>query len=108
MTTLTHEAVAHCAHQLWQDSGCVEGRDLDNWIEAEQLLVADGPAAALAAALQQGNAHISGDSPTEHARDEIAAEQKHEARAAKTSRKTAPHAKPPETGKPLWNQPHSR
>jgi hypothetical protein len=110
MTKLTHEAVAHCAHQLWQDSGCVEGRDLDNWIEAEQLLVSDEPAAMLATALLQtpASVHNPGESPAEHAREEIAAEQKHESRAARISRKAAPHAKPPESGKPLWNQPHSR
>lgn len=108
MKTLTHESVAHCAHQIWQDSGCVEGRDLDNWIEAERRLVSDEPAAELATALEQGNGHIAGDSPADHARDEVAAEQRHEARAPITSHKSAPRAKPPESGKPLWNQPHSR
>ncbi len=110
MTKLTHEAVAHCAHQLWQDSGCVEGRDLDNWIEAEQLLVSDESSAMLATAMQQTHApvHISGESPAEHAREEVAIQQKHESRAASMSRKTAPTAKPPESGKPLWSQPHSR
>jgi hypothetical protein len=108
MKTLTHEAVAHCAHQIWQDSGCIEGRDLDNWIAAEGRLVSDEPAAEPAAALHPGAGHIPGESPADHAREEVAAEQKHEARAARTPHKSAPHAKPPESGKPLWNQPHSR
>jgi hypothetical protein len=108
MKTLTHEAVALRAQQIWQDSGCIEGRDLDNWIEAERRLISDEPAAELSAALHQGSEHIPGESPGDHARDEVAAEQKHEARAAKVPHKYAPHAKPPESGKPLWSQPHSR
>ena len=36
-----------------------------------------------------------------------AALQKRDARAPKAPTKTAPHAKPPETGKPLWDKPHS-
>lgn len=36
-----------------------------------------------------------------------AALQKRDARAPKTPTKDAPHAKPPESGKPLWNKPHS-
>lgn len=108
MNTLTQEAVAHCAHKLWQDSGCVEGRDLENWTEAERLLAAEDTAAPQAAALPQGSSHIPGDSPADHARDEIAAERKEEARAPRVPQKSAPHAKPPESGKPLWNQPHSR
>ena len=36
-----------------------------------------------------------------------AALQKREARAPIVPHTSAPHAKPPETGKPLWNKPHS-
>lgn len=108
MNTITHEAVAHCAHKLWQDSGCAEGRDLENWTEAERLLATEDSPAPLEAALPQGSARIPGDSPADYARDEIATERKHEARAAKVPSKSAPHAKPPVSGKPLWNQPHSR
>lgn len=37
----------------------------------------------------------------------MAALQKKEARAPQTPTKSAPHTKPPETGKPLWSKPHS-
>jgi len=36
-----------------------------------------------------------------------AALQKREARAPQVPHTTAPHAKPPETGKPVWPKPHS-
>lgn len=110
MKTPTHEAVAHCAHQLWQDSGCVEGRDLDYWIEAEQILIADASAKTTVPVQHRGSAsgQIPGESPADHSRNDAAAAQKHEARAAKVPHKSAPHATVPETGKPLWSQPHSR
>jgi hypothetical protein len=38
MKTPTHAEVAHGAHQIWQDSGCVHGRDVEHWLEAEHLL----------------------------------------------------------------------
>lgn len=108
MNTISHEAVAHCAHKLWQDSGCVEGRDLENWNEAERILATEDSPAPLEAALHQGASRAPDDSPADYPRDEFTEGQKHEARAAKVPSKSAPHAKPPESGKPLWNQPHSR
>jgi len=44
---------------------------------------------------------------SEHALAETAAHQRKEARAPITAKKTSLKAKTPETGKPLWNQPHS-
>ncbi|HSE39782.1 MAG TPA: DUF2934 domain-containing protein [Acidobacteriota bacterium] len=32
--------IAKLAYALYADSGCKEGRDLDNWIEAEKILAA--------------------------------------------------------------------
>ncbi len=108
MNTPTHEEVALGAHELWLNSGRTEGRDLDNWLEAEKgLSTAEAAPDTIGTAIIR-DAHIPGDSPAEHAVAEIAAEQRQEARAPIRSRKSAPHAKPPETGKPLWNQPHSR
>lgn len=34
----THEQIANLAHQLYIESGCQEGRDTDNWLQAEQML----------------------------------------------------------------------
>jgi hypothetical protein len=108
MKTPTHEEVAQAARTLWLDSGCAEGRDTENWLKAEQRLVTADEVSAVIATSADHVAHIPGDSPAEHAEAEIAAEQRHEARAPVGAHKSAPHAKPPESGKPLWNQPHSR
>jgi hypothetical protein len=32
--------IAKLAYELYVNSGCKEGRDLDNWIEAEKILTA--------------------------------------------------------------------
>jgi hypothetical protein len=32
--------IAKLAYELYVNSGCKEGRDLDNWIEAEKILAA--------------------------------------------------------------------
>jgi hypothetical protein len=32
--------MAHLAYELYVSSGCKEGRDLDNWLEAERILSA--------------------------------------------------------------------
>lgn len=37
----THEQVEALAHAIWTDRGCPEGRDLDNWLEAERQLQGD-------------------------------------------------------------------
>lgn len=34
----TQEQIAALAHAIWMDRGCPEGRDLDNWLEAERQL----------------------------------------------------------------------
>src|SRR4051812_42172650 len=34
----TQEQIAALAHAIWLDRGCPEGRDLDNWFEAERQL----------------------------------------------------------------------
>lgn len=40
---LTHEQVAARAYELWLRSGCVPGRDEQNWREAEAQLRAEQP-----------------------------------------------------------------
>ena len=37
----THEQIAALAHAIWIDRGRPEGRDLDNWLEAERHLKGD-------------------------------------------------------------------
>jgi hypothetical protein len=34
----THEQITALAHQIWLERGQPEGRDLDNWLEAERQL----------------------------------------------------------------------
>ena len=96
MKTPTHEEVAHLAHQLWQEAGCPAGRDLEIWLEAERKLGAGSEA--------------SGADEVVHTRrhSEITTEQRHAAREPITPHTSAPAAKPAETGKPLWDRPHSR
>ena len=36
----TQNEIAKFAYELYVDSGCKEGRDLDNWLEAERILAA--------------------------------------------------------------------
>jgi hypothetical protein len=37
-TRLTHEQIAERARTLWLASGCLPGRDVQNWLEAEVQL----------------------------------------------------------------------
>ena len=36
MSKLQHEVISHLAHELWEESGKPQGRDLDFWLEAEK------------------------------------------------------------------------
>jgi len=38
-----HEAIAHRAHQLWQDQGRPDGREDETWLLAERQLTAKAP-----------------------------------------------------------------
>ncbi len=35
----THEEIAQRARALYEQSGCVQGRDMDNWLQAEAQLM---------------------------------------------------------------------
>ncbi|BCB97130.1 hypothetical protein JZK55_20520 [Dissulfurispira thermophila] len=35
-----HDEIAKVAHELYEKSGRVPGRDLDNWLEAEKIVMA--------------------------------------------------------------------
>jgi hypothetical protein len=43
----THPAenvIRQRAHEIWLRNGCLEGHDMDNWLEAERELQAKAPA----------------------------------------------------------------
>lgn len=110
MKTPTHEAVALGAHQLWQDSGCADGRDIDNWLQAEHHLSTQINAAVVdpRPAAPDPLSVLASESPAAQTQVEVTAEQRQAARLPVTAHKAAPKAAPAETGKPLWRQPHSR
>lgn len=103
----THEEIALAAHQIWEAAGCPPDRDTEFWLEAEtrllELLPEDEHSAASVL-----TAPVFSESYRDRAIADAATEQRHEARSPIVAHKSAPKAKPPESGKPLWNQPHSR
>lgn len=107
MSTHSHHTVAHCAYQIWQDYGRPSGCDDAIWFEAERKLTAGAVSSEVVAAPHASASPILGESHSAHAVAEAAAQQRKEARAPVTSHITAPKTKPTESGKPLWNQPHS-
>jgi hypothetical protein len=34
-----HDEIVKVAYELWEQSGRIEGRDLDNWLEAEKIVL---------------------------------------------------------------------
>lgn len=38
---LLHQRIAEKAHELYECRGCCHGRDLDDWLEAEKLVLVD-------------------------------------------------------------------
>ena len=38
---LHHRRIAEKAHELYQCRGCCHGRDLDDWLEAERLVLSE-------------------------------------------------------------------
>jgi hypothetical protein len=49
MASTDHEErVRQCAYRLWQENGCPEGRDVELWEQAEDLVgIEDNPDAGL-------------------------------------------------------------
>lgn len=134
MKTPTQAEVAQRAYQLWTEQGSPHGRDIGFWLEAEQQLMADavkaktGPSVVIRSPLSGKSAEaapvalvdrVTGEMASESAveyhltpapsdQDAIkAALQKKEARAPKIAHISAPKAHPVESGKPLWDKPHS-
>ena len=46
--TIPQEKIAARAYQIWQESGCPDGRDLEHWLQAERELRAARPASRTA------------------------------------------------------------
>jgi len=112
MSTPTHDKISSEAQKLWQNRGCPADCDTEIWLEAERKLTED-PAANTFAARTSAEAASESEvenllSPAESEQMSIqAAVQKENARAPQVPRHTGPKTKPAETGKPLWNRPHS-
>jgi len=131
MNTPTHEEVAIRAYHNWQHRGSPAERDTDIWLEAERQLTEKSSAAKSDATAHETLASVSAKGAAtwaERVKSETAAEsvveyhispavsdeealkaalQKKEARTPQVAHHTGPRGKPPESGKPLWNKPHS-
>lgn len=121
MSTPTHDDIAQRARQLWREHGSPAGRDDELWLMAERQLLAKAANAEAAPAPQDPafieriktetaaesvvENHISPAIPDQEAIQ--AALQKQSARAPQVPHHTGPPAKPPVSGKPVWNKPHS-
>jgi len=118
MKTPSYDNISRLAASIWHDRGSPSGCDDEIWLEAErQLSATTAPAAPAPAQTFTERAktetaaesvveyHISPALPDQEAIQ--AALQKQEARAPQVPHHTGPKGKPPETGKPLWNKPHS-
>lgn len=124
----SHEEVAKRAEKIWHNYGKPVGRDVEIWHEAERQITSDrgtptetkarsdslrlsepNDAAALAETITAAESvvefNISPAIPDQEAIQ--AALQTKVARAPKVPRIVAPKHAVPESGKPLWNQPHS-
>jgi hypothetical protein len=132
MNTPSHEEVAQRARQLWHSYGEPTDRDTEIWLEAERQLSAGTSGAASDLASQANSRTISESKGASGLADRLNTEtasaagithqspapmpqqqegkvdqQKKQGRAPKVAVKTSIKAPPPETGKPLWNKPHS-
>lgn len=119
----THDEIAQRAQSLWDMRGQPHGHDLAIWLEAERQLSIDlaGPQSgglAEPASSPGPMGRLLSSPTTEHVPvsftpdpDMIAAQAALEKKSARAPRlpthKNAPHTAPAESGKPLWNQPHS-
>ncbi len=100
----TRDEISRQAHRRWQDLGSPSGRDIEIWLEAERALGANVRA--------ETAAESTVEQPVSPAVSEAgtikAALMKTEARAPQVPHHLGPKAEPPESGKPLWDKPHSR
>ena len=112
MKTPTYDEISKEAQRLWENRGCPTDRDTEIWLEAERKLNEEPPTntfTARATAEAASESEVENLlSPAESEQMSIqAAVQKENARAPQVPRHTGPKPKTAETGKPLWNRPHS-
>jgi hypothetical protein len=115
MNPPTHDSIAQRAHQLWEDFGHPEDRDVETWLIAERQLITAGktPEPKLSGAAYAEHAaakhHAEGHAPpTIESKASLQAEaQKLKARAPQVAHHTGPKPQPAPSGKPLWSKPHS-
>jgi hypothetical protein len=111
MNKPTHEEISQRAHKIWQDTGSTFGGNCDadaHWLEAERQLDADSAKShSHPAVAEHAAAHPLSESRSTLAVAERTAQQRKESRKPKVPTHTGPKLAPPESGKPLWNQPHS-
>jgi len=108
MNKPTHEEISQRAHQLWE-IGQPAGADANqNWLDAERELTAEAPKSAASASppTHLVAAPLS-ESASKHAVSERDVRQKKQAREPIVATHTGPKAATPESGKPIWSQPHS-
>lgn len=125
----SHESVTQRAQQIWRERGCPSGQDTEIWLEAERQLAMTA-SAHNAPSRPEGRGNGNSQSglsstdpqvappthdrpadaaphPTPSEAAALASQQKKSARAPKQPAKIAPKAKPTESGKPIWDKPHS-
>jgi hypothetical protein len=125
----THETIARRAREIWTSRGAPGDCDTEIWLEAERQLTAGSPPESHAGVLVAGTPATAesavvavipgpagpvagglnaGSLPDPDAVAAQAAVQKRAARAPQVRHgKNAPRAAPTESGKPLWDKPHS-
>ncbi len=114
----SHEDIARRAHEIWISRGSPAGYDIGHWLEAERDLNVAAhetqpsekqPTATTAAPHAAEHSHAAG-APAPSP-DELAAKAALQKQAARSPQlqhgHNAPKPAPPESGKPLWDKPHS-
>ncbi len=101
----THEEIAQCAREIWKSRHCPSGCDDEIWFEAEGKLK---DRSARSDSPSHGAAEPKAPAPSP---DDLAAKAALQMKAARAPQlqhgKNAPKPMPAESGKPLWDKPHS-
>ena len=101
----THDEIAQCARDIWHERHCPSGCDDEIWFEAEAKLK---DRSARSASGSHGAAEQKSPAPSP---DDLAARAALQMKAARAPQlqhgKNAPKPMPPESGKPVWDKPHS-
>ena len=116
----THEETAQRAKEIWSSRGSPSGCDPEIWFEAERQLTVDAPEPEGSGSAKSHSSpgssepragHLHGGDAPAPSPDETAAKaaiQKSAARAPQHQHgSNAWKPAPPESGKPLWDKPHS-